>query len=750
MKVFIKKIKYLFENKPFILTWAIVGLVSLVLVFAYFSFFRPSLISIGQRITSLHLEIAENSKNRIEGFLNENINGLDQLSQALSVVDDLSKQKTIIAKFIKDNNWFTDISVIDSSGRETLKLSQYDYIGPNDLSDVSQYEYFIDAANGRNFMSQVYTNDKAVPLVTISLPIRDNINDINGVLSAQLSLRKIWEIISDIQVGNGGQVYLVDSLGYIIAHPDISLILNKTNVASRSAVEQVISQKQMVLGLDSNEEYVNEAGRLVYVVGLPLSGQGWGVFVEDPVNDAWASYQKIRATGIVLGFVTFIMVLFLVINAQVLNNLFRDLRKGRQLLTVEIDKRTNELVELDRTTKLLVRRDLELSVTNRELDKKIEQQENSEKSLLRAFSDIQTAHRDVEEEKNKTEAIINNFIDPIIVLDDAKRISLFNPAARRIFGMTDKDLGKKVDDKDDYSIENFKELIGKVFTVKKLKYTESDQGMIEEVEFKQGEENIYYKVVTADVRSSQGDYLGIMKIFYDVTREKMIDKLKSEFISIAAHQLRTPLSAIKWVIKMVLDEDVGKLNAEQLDLLSKGYKSNERIIRLVNDLLNVSRIEEGRFGYVFEKQDIMTIINPVVEGVESLIDKNHVKFKINKPAKLPLVIFDKDKLTLVIQNLLDNAVKYTPEYGKIEINITETGKFLRIAVKDNGVGIPEKDKAKLFSKFFRATNVIRMQTEGSGLGLFIVKNIVEKHGGTIAIDSKEGVGTEFSFKLPIA
>jgi signal transduction histidine kinase len=241
-----------------------------------------------------------------------------------------------------------------------------------------------------------------------------------------------------------------------------------------------------------------------------------------------------------------------------------------------------------------------------------------------------------------------------------------------------------------------------------------------------------------------------MKIFHDLTREKAIDQIKSEFISIAAHQLRTPLSAIKWILKMVLDEDSGKLNEEQRELLDKGYKSNERIIGLVNDLLSVSRIEEGRFGYNFDMCDLQEIIDIVKDNTKNLIKKNSQSFKITKPSNLPKAYIDKERILLVLQNLVDNAIKYTPEFGKIEIIIKkQDDKFLKVSIKDNGVGIPEKDKVKLFTKFFRATNVMRMQTEGSGLGLFIAKNIIEEHKGRIYIESEEGKGTKINFTLPL-
>lgn len=232
-------------------------------------------------------------------------------------------------------------------------------------------------------------------------------------------------------------------------------------------------------------------------------------------------------------------------------------------------------------------------------------------------------------------------------------------------------------------------------------------------------------------------------------RGEAISKMKSEFISIVAHQLRTPLSAIKWVIKMVLDGDAGELTNEQRELLNKGYLSNERIIRLVNDLLNVSRIEEGKFGFNFEPADFQEVLNVAISNVDSLVTKNHQELMIKKPSQLPKIFLDKERMIMVMQNLLSNAIKYTPEHGKIEIVIEVDKQFLHVKIKDQGVGIPAADQSKIFSKFFRAANVVKLETEGTGLGLFMVKNIIEKHNGQISLKSEEGKGTEVSFFIPI-
>lgn len=236
----------------------------------------------------------------------------------------------------------------------------------------------------------------------------------------------------------------------------------------------------------------------------------------------------------------------------------------------------------------------------------------------------------------------------------------------------------------------------------------------------------------------------------ELKRAKEIDRLKSEFISTAAHQLRTPLSAVKWTLKMISDGDLGPLNSEQKTFLLQGYQSNERMIDLVNDLLDVARIEEGRFGFNFSFIQIGDLIDNIVQDFTHRIQEKRIKFAFNKPAgALPKVRVDPSRIRLVIQNLIDNAIKYTPEAGEVTVSIKYSKLNIEIYVKDSGIGIPENQINRLFTKFFRSDNALRMQTEGSGLGLFIVKNIVEKHGGKIWVESKENKGSTFAFSLPV-
>jgi signal transduction histidine kinase len=247
------------------------------------------------------------------------------------------------------------------------------------------------------------------------------------------------------------------------------------------------------------------------------------------------------------------------------------------------------------------------------------------------------------------------------------------------------------------------------------------------------------------------DLIKINKSYNEANRKlKETDQMKTEFIGVASHQMRTPLSAIKWVFKMLLDEDLGPLNDDQKEMMKKGYLSNERMIGLINDLLNVSRIEEGKFQYQFQRAQLEEVVETVIEEMRSDIKERKLKFQYSKQSSpLPKVNIDLQKMHLAVQNLIDNALKYTPWGGKVAVKIGVEGSELIFSVEDNGVGIPSDQRHRIFTKFFRAGNVIRMQTEGSGLGLFIVKRIIDKHHGRIWYESQEGKGSIFYFTLPI-
>jgi PAS domain S-box-containing protein len=347
-------------------------------------------------------------------------------------------------------------------------------------------------------------------------------------------------------------------------------------------------------------------------------------------------------------------------------------------------------------------------------------------ALLNILEDTEEARRLAEEERSKTAAIIRHLSDGLLFFDKNHNLALINPLAEEMFQVKAEDvLGLPVD--------KLKKLQNLFFWNKKFKELFREELSLGD---------IIYEVTTSAI-----DQIGTLVVFHDISREKLVERMKSEFVSIAAHQLRTPLSAIKWTIRMILDGDTGEVNNEQKEMLEKTYVSNERMVALINDLLNVTRIEEGRYLYQQEKERLDHIVRDVLDSSQELAKKKKLKMDIDLDEVT--VTGDQEKLRLAVQNLTDNAIKYTPEGGQVTISLKKKDGQAEFNVTDTGVGIPKNQQERLFGKFFRAENVIRMETEGSGLGLFITKNVITAHKGKIWFKSEEGKGSTFSFSLPM-
>lgn len=229
-----------------------------------------------------------------------------------------------------------------------------------------------------------------------------------------------------------------------------------------------------------------------------------------------------------------------------------------------------------------------------------------------------------------------------------------------------------------------------------------------------------------------------------------LDSAKSDFVSVAAHQLRTPLTGIKWSYTALLDPDTGPLNPEQKDIAEKGLASISNTIDLVNDLLNVAHVEEGKMKFDIKKQSLLPIAQKAVDGLKLVAEEKNIALSVTIPKKegFPEANLDAEKIGLAITNLLDNAIKYTMSGGRIDFSISQEQGAIKIVIQDSGIGIPKSQKDRLFTKFFRAENAIGVQVSGTGLGLYMVKKIIDRHGGKIVLDSVESKGTAFIITIP--
>jgi len=227
------------------------------------------------------------------------------------------------------------------------------------------------------------------------------------------------------------------------------------------------------------------------------------------------------------------------------------------------------------------------------------------------------------------------------------------------------------------------------------------------------------------------------------------NRMKSEFIDIVSHQLRSPLTILKWAIEILMSGELGKIEAQQTEYFKILKENIGRMEELVSDLLTVSRIETATLPLRGDKILLENLINHFLKEAEPFIKASNIEVKLKAEKNLPEIFADPFQIRLVLENLIDNAVHYVKNKGKVEMKLERRGNDIYFEIKDSGVGIPQEDQKYIFQKFFRAKNILRHQTQGSGLGLFIAKAIIKKSGGEIGFESEENKGSTFWFTLPI-
>ena len=238
------------------------------------------------------------------------------------------------------------------------------------------------------------------------------------------------------------------------------------------------------------------------------------------------------------------------------------------------------------------------------------------------------------------------------------------------------------------------------------------------------------------------------KTLENIEKEKHLDRAKNEFISLISHQLRTPLAAINWYTEALISEDTRKINEEQKNYLSRLHDSSQRMTSLVNSIVDVSRIELHTFITGKKPTILFPLIETIINSFNQQIKKKKILIHKKYDSHLRTVYIDQRYIQMILEHLLSNSIKYVPIGGEIDIAVACKNNTVHMAVTDNGYGIPKEELSFIFSKMFRATNILDKEPSGTGIGLYIVKSIVDYAGGKISVTSTENVGTTFSVVLP--
>ncbi|MEI7832648.1 MAG: ATP-binding protein [bacterium] len=338
-------------------------------------------------------------------------------------------------------------------------------------------------------------------------------------------------------------------------------------------------------------------------------------------------------------------------------------------------------------------------------------------------------------EKKQLEYTLQSMSSGLLVISKGERIQLLNSAASKVLGVDASAIGKSyqqviVD-------EDIREFLAKAIV------EEEETAR----EFLLAEHN--YQAQTAKVRDEKNAVIGLLVVLNDVTELRNVERMKSDFVSTVSHELRTPLTAIKGFVRTLIDDPNGEFYDQETRMEFYGIIDSEcdRLVRLISDLLNVSRIERGLPVHLnYSEVNVKELVDKCVNFQRSYTEKH--EFVVESPADISSIIADQDKLDQILTNLISNSIKYSPNGGEIKVAVTDEPEKIVFAISDHGMGIPEENIDKVFQRFYRVASGDAQSVGGTGIGLFLVKSLVQAHGGDIWVDSTYGKGSTFYFTLP--
>jgi len=583
-----------------------------------------------------------------------------------------------------------------------------------------------------------------------------------GVIGFIEDAGELYSLIQDVTgLGETGETLLVKKMnGHLLyLNPlryDPSAALKKSiEIGSREA----LPAQEAAAGRSGSGISIDYRGQQVIAVWFPLADLSWGFVAKIDTKEAFAPIYIIRNL-IILSFMVLVFLIVVVsfFVTRSISGPLKKLQEGSRIIgggnldyRVEIEGE-NEIADLAREFNKMAG---ELKGARSDLEGKIDARTRELRqvrdALLNIAEDLEVEKKKIDEARVKDESILGSIGEGLLVIDKGGVVSMTNQAAGKMLGYDAQEIigmpilevlpmesekGEKILDKERQvysSINKGKTMSGVFYCIRKDKTK-------------------FAASITSSPIVLDGEIIGAVDIFRDITKEKEIDRAKTEFVSLASHQLRTPISAIKWYSEMLLDPGktkVGKLNVKQKRYIHEIYHGNERMIKLINNLLSISRIELGKLAVNLVPVDLKGLAEEVIKEQKPEIVKRSQTVSVEQKGEIPRVYSDPTLLRMVVENLLSNAVKYTHEKGEIDFIIKKQGQNILFEAKDNGIGIPKAEQGRIFEKLFRSSNAMIVDKEGTGLGLYIVRAIINSLGGEIWFKSEQDKGTSFFFTLPI-
>ncbi len=355
-------------------------------------------------------------------------------------------------------------------------------------------------------------------------------------------------------------------------------------------------------------------------------------------------------------------------------------------------------------------------------------------------------------EHGELKSIVQSIGDALIVYNQDFRVLFFNPAAEKLFSLKAEEVMKKEISPQLAEDPAYRFLARVIFPslAPSLVYRSRAGQYPQVVDISFDDPLLELRVTTSPIVDAGGNVVGFMKVIANRTQEISLLRSKNEFIEVVSHQLRTPITEVNWALDTIVKDE--KLAPDTRELLNQTAVSAKRIMNIVENLLDITKMEEGRFGYNLAQTNIVQFLDGVLAAAMPQVERAGLKLYFERPQEeLPMVTIDGQKISMVVANLVDNAVRYNVPNGQIIVKAerAKDARYVQVGVRDTGIGIPAEDIDKVFTKFFRAGNAVKFHTDGSGLGLWIARNIIRAHGGDMWAESELNRGTTFNFLLPV-
>ena len=761
-----------------ILTLVTIALVVSGAISVYFSYQEHK-----SALAGLQREKAVGAASRIEQYMR-------QISQQLSYAalpqldaGDVELRSNEFNKLLRQAHEVTDIAQLDASGHEQIAVSR---LGMNVIGsgkDRSKEPGFVNAKRGQPWYGPVYFRKETEPYMTMAIRAG---SDKGPVTLADVNLKFIWDVVSRIKIGDKGKAYVVDSRGFLVADPDIGLVLRKTNLSElehvKAAARQHSSDEPAMLSRDL-------LGTMVLTSMAPIEPLDWKVFVEQPVAEVYAKLNaSIMRTAMLLLAGLVISALAALALARSMVRPIRTLDEGaRRIGAGDLDQQivVNTGDELQGLAEQFNRMTAQLRESYAGLERKVEArtaelqqtlaQQTATAEILQVISNSVADTQPVFDKIMHSCARLFQSDEAGIVLLGAD--GLLHLAATR--GAADDQTQAMFPMPREASATDLAIRGREVVHIPDIPHAPHAPETLRRASAQMGIASIVMAPMLWEELGVGSIYVGrrqaapfsdeditLLKTFADQAviaiqnarlfheiRDKsrqleIADQHKSEFLANMSHELRTPLNAIIGFSEVLIERIFGELNEKQDDYLKDIHSSGRHLLNLINDILDLSKIEAGRMELDVETFDAASALANAMTLVRERAQRHAIKLALEVAPQVGEFRADERKFKQILLNLLSNAVKFTPDGGSIVMRAGLVDGALEVAVSDTGIGIAQADQQAVFEEFRQVGRDYTTKHEGTGLGLALTKRFVELHGGTIRVDSEPGRGSTFTFTLP--